>query len=81
MITDTNAIQNNVGEFCPAERIGVCEFCNVMTNDWIVFDGATGTCKCRRCYYVIVYPKPEGLKKLAENDITKTEASHREGFE
>jgi hypothetical protein len=27
-----------------------CEFCGVVTRDWVVYTGKTGTCKCRTCY-------------------------------
>jgi hypothetical protein len=27
-----------------------CEFCGVVTRDWIVYTGKTGKCKCRACY-------------------------------
>jgi hypothetical protein len=27
-----------------------CEFCETVTRDWIVYNGATGKCKCRTCY-------------------------------
>jgi hypothetical protein len=59
-------MQNNLGVRYPPDQKGVCEFCKVSTDDWIVFDGARGTCKCRRCYYTIVYPKPEGMTPLHE---------------
>jgi hypothetical protein len=36
-------------ELC-REREAPCEFCGVMTRDWIVFTGQTGKCKCRTCY-------------------------------
>jgi hypothetical protein len=32
------------------EREGICEYCGEKTRDWIVFDGKTGRCKCRKCY-------------------------------
>lgn len=71
-------MQNNIRALYQADRAGVCEFCNVTTDDWIVFDGARGTCKCRRCYYTIVYPKPEGLKHLHEARRSQEGQNHAE---
>lgn len=33
----------------PLERTGACRSCGTTTNDWVVFDGATGECLCRSC--------------------------------
>jgi hypothetical protein len=60
------------------DKTGVCELCGVKTDDWIVFDGAKGTCKCRRCYYTIVYPKTEGLKDVNEAGRSQEGDSHAE---
>jgi hypothetical protein len=51
-----------------SEVTAICELCGTMTNDWIIYNGATRSCKCRGCYYSIVWPKNEGL--LAEDKET-----------
>jgi hypothetical protein len=33
----------------PFARIGICKHCGNQTDDWISFDGRTGTCVCRQC--------------------------------
>jgi hypothetical protein len=43
------------------EREGICELCQTVTDDWIIYNGAIGTCKCRKCYYTMIYPKKEAL--------------------
>jgi hypothetical protein len=30
-------------------KSGVCEFCGTVTNDWLSYNGKTGTCQCRSC--------------------------------
>lgn len=31
------------------ERWGYCQHCNELTKYWVMFDGATNTCRCREC--------------------------------
>jgi hypothetical protein len=33
-------------------RVGKCVKCGEETDDWISFDGRTGTCECRKCFGV-----------------------------
>jgi len=44
-----------------------CEFCGVVTRDWIVYTGATGKCKCRTCYERISAEKWNARQQLGWN--------------
>jgi len=44
------------------EREALCEFCGVVTGDWIVYSGATGKCKCRTCYERVSAEKRKVLR-------------------
>jgi hypothetical protein len=33
----------------PFARVGTCKHCGRQTDDWISYDGRTGTCVCRAC--------------------------------
>jgi len=50
-------------ELC-REREAACEFCDVVTRDWIVYTGATGKCKCRTCYERISAEKWNARQQL-----------------
>jgi len=53
-------------ELC-REREAPCEFCGVVTRDWIVYTGATGKCKCRTCYERISAEKWKARRQLGWN--------------
>jgi hypothetical protein len=33
----------------PFARVGTCKFCGTQTDNWVSFDGRSGTCVCREC--------------------------------